>query len=490
MLEDFHKKQQRGGPPRLIPGMQVADPKRRIVILFGLLVLLGFIAAMLQGYAKRPESNEIQTGGQPAAPLGVDERFTGVPTLDRSYAEQVTDGTAKERETWPEETVVYLLGEARNTPAVSAYRRRLLPIDGRSGPEIAKNPAPWRFQFVRFRGELEEMDEGDYEALTKGGSSEVGEVHIGRVRVTKGNTPVRVKFVTPRPPMWIDHNAPTTKTEHMLIKDGWVRGRGIFVKNYLDVGKDGKEVLTALVVATKIKRDFETKPVESLESIPFQIVQDHPELLKNDESRKIFFKTFPKTLFRLVKWAEPRAGPKGAQLREKEGLEPQPLMTPKQFEEVIANPQRFRAKYFGGLGALAVEPLYVGPEDIDDDKANDAGIDSYVTGWIVTDQERLLQFAAPAALDSTLQRRARIRFAGYFYKVQGYNSRDGRQLMAPFLVLTELYEVKPKPADTRFELFIAAGFIVGIALLIFIIVREDKTKQDYRRLRRSRAKTS
>ena len=240
MLEDFHKKQQRGGPPRLIPGTTVADPKRRIIILLGLLVLLGFMAAMLKGYSGQPESREIQTPGQPAPPMGEDPRFTGVPTLDRRFLEKIKDATAKEREAWNEDVVTYLLREARGTPAVSAYRRKLLPINAESGPEIAKNTKPWRFQFVRFRGELESMATGDYEELTKGGASDIGEVHIGRVRVTMGDNPIRVKFVTPGMPTWIDYNTPSTKTEVQLIKDGWVRGRGIFIKNYLDVGADGK----------------------------------------------------------------------------------------------------------------------------------------------------------------------------------------------------------------------------------------------------------
>ena len=67
MREDF-KKQLRGGakPPRLIPGMQVGDPKRRILILFGLLVLLVFMASMLSGYSNRPETQEITTEAPPS----------------------------------------------------------------------------------------------------------------------------------------------------------------------------------------------------------------------------------------------------------------------------------------------------------------------------------------------------------------------------------------------------------------------------------------
>jgi len=487
MMEDFDKKKRLDGrPPRLIPGTTVADPKIRIFIMVGLLVMLILAVVMLKGFASRPEAREIETKTPPSTPMPTDTRFSGVPTLDRGYIEEVHDATPKEREGWDEKAIAYLLAEVRATPAVLAYRRKLVPLDERSAPAIEQDPKPWRFQFVRFRGELESMTDGDYSDLTEGGSDDIGQVYIGRVRVAEGAPPIRVKFVTTMRLDWIDYNEPGTKHRTRQIKDGWVRGRGIFVKNYLDVGADGEQVPTFLIVATNITRDFETVAVDSLESIPFQIIKDAPGLLDRHETRKLFFKTYPKPLFRLVKWAGPRAGPEGAALREKEGLKPRLLVTAKQFEEVLANPQLARAKYFGGLGALAMDPHFVAPEDISGDKVNDAGIQSYITGWIVTDKERLMQFVAPESLHTGLKRRARVRFAGYFYKVQGYYARSGEERMVPMLVLTVLEELTVPPPDKRLELFIAIGFVIGIALLVFIIVREDRTKQDYRRSRRGR----
>ena len=489
MREDF-KKQLRGGaqPPRLIPGMQVGDPKRRIIILFGLLVLLVFMAAMLQGYSNRPETQEITAEAPPSKeiPGSRDPRFSGVPTLDRKYLQKIHDATPKEQEKWDEEAIAYLMTEARNTPAVLAYKRKLIPIEPASIEMFDNEPQAWRFQFVRFQGEIEYMMEGDYADISKGGDESVGRVHYGRVRLAgTEKKPARVVFITPTRPQWTDYNTLAITPEIQIIKDGWVRGRGMFVKKFRDVGPDGEEHETFLVVATRIKRDFKKIPVESLDSIPFHIIQDHAGLLGHETSRKLLFKTYPKTLFRLLRWAIPRAGPDGKALREKEGLKAESIGKVKTYEEIVSNPQEWRVKYVGALGALAMDPLYVGPEDIEDDKANDAGIDSYMTGWAVTDDSRLLQFVAPSKFGKLdLKRLSRVYFAGYFYKTQGYHSRDGTQRLAPFLVLTELREVFPTPPDHTVELFIAAGFIAGVGLLIFIIVREDKTKQDYRRWRR------
>ena len=199
----------------------------------------------------------------------------------------------------------------------------------------------------------------------------------------------------------------------------------------------------------------------------------------------MLFKTYPKALFRLLRWAVPRAGPEGKALREKEGLEAFSITKPSDYEKLVSNPQQFRAQYVGALGAMAMDPLYVWPEDIEDDKANDAGIQEYLTGWVVTDKDRLVQCVAPAGFGKLgLKRRARCYFAGYFYKTKAYYSRGGTERIAPMLVLTELRVIKPIPPDRTVELLVAVGFIVGISLLVFIILREDKTKQDYRRHRR------
>ena len=252
-------------------------------------------------------------------------------------------------------------------------------------------------------------------------------------------------------------------------------------------GKQRTKGVEASSVDARRGDEWDPQPVESLESIPFQIIQDHVGLLNDDESRRLLFKTYPKTLFRLIRWATPRAGPEGKALREKDQLKVKSIVKPADYEDVVSNPQRYRTKYVGALGALADTPLYVGPEEIDNNKANDAGIDEYVTGWIVTDEERLVQFIAPAVFAKLgLKRRSRVWFAGYFYKTQGYHSRDGSDRLAPMIVLTELREVIPAPPDYTVELIIAIGFILGISMLVFIIVREDKTKQDYRERMRGR----
>lgn len=487
MREDFRKQLRGGGkPPRLIPG--VSDPKLRILILVGMLVFLAFAAAMLRGYAKRPGAKDGETDASPSKeiPGSRDPRFSGVPTLDPSYLDKVHDATPKEQEQWDEEAIAYLLTEARNTPAVLAYKRKLFPIDPTNVEFVRKNSKDWRFQFVRFRGEIEYMREGDYADISNGGDETIGRVHYGRVLLAgTEKKPARVVFVTPTRPQWTDYNTAAVTPKIEIIKDGWVRGRGIFVKKYRDVGPDGEEHETFLVVATRIKRDFKQQKVESLDSIPFHIIQDQYELIQDEIGRRLLFKTYPKTLFRLLRWAILRAGPEGKAQREEDGLKAESIAKVEDYERIVSNPQANRAKYFGALGALTFDPIYVGPEDIEDDKANDAGISGYMFGWIVTDKERLLQFVAPSKFGKLdLKRRTRIYFAGYFYKTQGYLARDGTKRLVPFFVLTELREVYPTQPDHKVELFIAVGFILGIGLLVYFILREDKTKQDYRRWRR------
>jgi hypothetical protein len=474
MREDFKGTDRRGGRPLHIPGMTVADPKKRIIVLVGLFVMLLAIAGMLKGYASRPEAQELQSEAPPSKQIPGDERFSGIPTLDRRYVDEIRDGTPEEQGEWDEKAIAYLLAEARSTPAVLAYRRRLLPITAESGAEARKDPKPWRLQFVRFRGKLEYMEEGDYADLSRGGDDTIGRVHVGRILVADGEPPVRVKFVTPTLPL-----VPDEPDGDDL---GWMRGRGIFVKNYLDVGPDGEEVPAMLVIATRIGRDYETRPVTSLEEIPFDQIKDDPSLLADEETKRTFMEWYPQPLFRLLAWATPRAAAKGAELRAREKLAPTAFEKKAAWEDLFAHPEKHRGEYVGGLGAMAMEPLF--KAEIEDDKVNDAGVESYLTGWLVTDNEHLVQFVAPPSLHVGLKRRDRIRFEGFFYKIQGYYARDGTQRMAPFLVLTVLEEVPVTPPDTRLELFIAAGFVIGIAVLVFIIVREDKTKQDYRRTRR------
>ncbi|MHC4931645.1 MAG: hypothetical protein ACYTGV_05570 [Planctomycetota bacterium] len=498
MFDDL-KKQQRGGLPPKGSGvrspadlalLRVGNPKFRILLLVGLLVLLVAIVIALKGYAKTPHAKRvtedvpsIEMAGEAALP-------DGVPTLDLGYLDKIVDATPEEAGRWDEEAIAYLLTEAKSTPAVHAYSRRLMPITRGSAAQIEKDPKVWRFQFVSFRGRIEFMREEDY-GDAFGGDESIGQVHYGRIRLDEQEPPLRVYFVTPNLPAYKDQNEAEPIPEIKIIRDGWVRGRGIFVKKFNDVGPDGEFLPTLLVVVTKLQRDFDPVEVTNLEQIPFGIIDDDPSVLSTTRrGMNVMFKTYPRPLFRLVKYVEARAGEEGKALREKEALEQLSIDEPEDYEEVIAQPARFRVKYFAGLGATAMDTLYVGPEEMSDDDVNDAGVSEYVTGWVVTDRDRLFKFAAPASVGRDLAMKTRVRFEGYFYKTQGYYARDGSWRMVPFFVLTVLEEVKPTPRDHTFQIGIAIGFIVGICLLIFIIVREDKTKESYRRQHRRRGEAT
>jgi len=53
-----------------------------------------------------------------------------------------------------------------------------------------------------------------------------------------------------------------------------------------------------------------------------------------------------------------------------------------------------------------------------------------------------------------------------------------------------LEKVPPPVPNRTFQILIAAAFILGFSALIFIVVREDKTKESYRLQRRKRATAS
>ena len=90
------------------------------------------------------------------------------------------------------EPVPYLLLEARSTPAVTAYRRALLPINPGSAAEIDKNSRPWRLKYVRFRGPLEYIREEQYEKDYGSTDPPLGRIHRGRLRIGEGDETVRV----------------------------------------------------------------------------------------------------------------------------------------------------------------------------------------------------------------------------------------------------------------------------------------------------------
>lgn len=479
MFEDL-KKSQRGGlsPSRGLFGfLHVSDPRMRIYVMAGLLVLLLAIAFGLKMYAGSDEAKKMtqQSVPSPAAPSGLSD----MPIFDPAIGHRITDDGPEARRRWEDEAIPFLLLEARSTPAVTAYSRALLPITPGSAEQIEQNSRPWRLKYVRFRGPLEYIREEDYESTYRKTDPPLGRIHRGRVRVGAGDEAVRVVFLAPTAPLWSDPNGPTPRPEVKLIRDGWVRGRGILVKNYIDT--DDEPAL--LVVATRIERDYETVPVTTLEEIPFQIIDDDPAHAAEEVGRLQLAKEYPRTLFRLVRYAEKRAGAPGAALRAQEQLVPQSFDSEKQYEELVGQPARFRAQYFGGLGAIALEPFVYGPTTI---TANDAGVTECLNGWILTDKAKLFQFVAPIELAGDWPQRTRVRYEGYFYKTKLYPARDGTDRLAPMLVLTVLDRVPPPRPNLTIPILIAAGFVLGILALAAIVVREFRSKESYRLQRRKR----
>ncbi len=485
MFEDLKNPQRAGGPGlgrnlfRFFP--QVGDPKTRLYVYIGLLVLFALIAIGLRNYGKSYEARKQRREG-PSEVLGISgdaSRFAGAPDLDMRLAERITDMGPDARERWETDVIPYLLLEARHTPSVHAYSRDLLPLVPEVAPAIRKDSRPWRFQFVRFRGVIESIREETYEDVY-GGKTEIGQIHRAIVVMGGGEGAVRLTVLYPFAPRWSDENEPTIHPEQHLITDGWIRGRGVFVKNFLDRAADGTPVETFLVVATAIERDFETLPVTSLEEIPFQIIEDDPSMQGDPQREPLLFRKYPRTLFRLLRWAEGRAGPAGAPQRAQDGLTALDFES-QDYTELIGQAPRFRAKYFRGLGALVYPPSYYGPEQTE---PNDAGVEEFLYGWIYTDRHHLIEYCAPASLAGEFKSNHRIRWEGYFYKARAYPSKGGTDRLAPMFVLTALEGVAPPATHSTEQIIIAAAFCVGIGLLVFLIVREDKTKSDFRRARK------
>jgi len=468
--------------------LAVRDPKVKIAMLVVLLVLVLGGMVTLNRYAQTPEAKGPHADIVPA--VGVTrEVITGVPALDMTIAEDITDYGAEARRRWPAEAIHYLLLETANTPAVYSYAKNLLPLTPGSAAEIGKDSRPWRFKYVRFRGELEYLREEDYESVYGPPVPPSGLVWRGRVRVADGPPALRVVFLTTTGPGWFDTNDQAPVPELKLIEDGWVRGRGILVENYIDTS-GGDDVPALLVVATQIERDFAEVAAESIERLPdaaregrepFDIIRDDPAIASSEEGgRAILAKEYPQALYRFVKYAEARAGDAGAEKRAEEKLVPESLATRQVWEELVGKPAKFRGRYFGGLGALADTPLRYVAETI---TPNDAGVEECLNGWLITDQQKLMQFIAPASLDRDWQTRTRIRWEGYFYKTKLYPARDGQDRLAPVFVLTVLEEVKPVKPRTTIHVALAGALVGGLLLLAYLVLREDKTKQNYRRLR-------
>jgi len=456
----------------------------------GLFALLLVASLLLKGYANTQEAKTV-TEEVPSVQIGSDKprRFSGIPALDPSIAERVNDIGPESRVQWPEKAMGYLLYETAYTPAVSAYGRDLIPLVPGSAEQIGKDSRPWRFNYFVFRGRIESLEEQDYEKsygkYEDGGNDDIGRIVRGRVLVSGGedaDPPLRATFVATGPITWSDSNM--VRPALRQITDGYVRVRGIFVKNYLDKTADGELVPTLLFVATKVDRDFERVKVNSLSDIPFELILDDPSIASTDEGKKILGKNYPRPMFRLLKYAEPRSGEAGAKLRAKDELKPVAIDEPKMFEEVIGHPGQFRGTYFGGYGVIAQSGHRYDAASI---RPNDAGVEERFDGWIMTDKNKLIQFVAPWPLmHRDWPKMTRIRWAGYFYKAKGYPAANGTRRLAPFVVLTELEQVYPSPPDYQSQFIFAGAFLAGLLLLVWIIIRNDSAREDFRRTRRGR----
>jgi len=467
-----------------LSSLKVRDPKMRIIVLIALGALLALASVMLNLWAESPEANKLADEPSKLTGTDLEPRFRGVPALDEKIAERISDQGPEARRRWPVDATNYLLFESQHSPAVRAYARNLFPLTPGSAEQIRADSHPWRFKYVYFRGRLEWVREENYEEhYGKHPEGEIGQVKRGLVFVAGGETiepALRVSFITDALMQYTDPNEIDAAVQE--ITEGWVRIRGIFVKNYVDKLGDGAEVPSLLVVATQVERDFEIHPVESLADVDFGIIRDNPAIADTPEGQELLAKNFPRPMFQLLKYAEARAGAPGKALREKEGLEPKPIDDPHTLEKVIGAPSEHRGEYFGGYGIIALEGFHRGPSDTE---PNDAGVEEYLEGWLLTDKEKLVRFLAPAPLlDRNWPKRTRIRWAGYYYKALGYPARDRTRRLAPFVVLTELEEVRPTPRNVRAELLVAAAALAGLAILVWIIVREDRTKKDFRRSRR------
>ncbi len=490
MFENLKRSQRRssggrGGVVALLFGV-VSSPRVRLAILCAAVVVLGVIYALAKGYSKTPSSSGVRDDDL-ATPLRKKGTFTPIdigdlPALSRSIAAKVKDDTAAERRVVNGEVLDYLLNEVESTPAVFHYTKNLFPLE-RYAPAIEDKPDNWRFKFFRWRGELEgPIKDLRYAEVFAGKLEGVIFVYRGRVRVGEGDDAVRVVFITPLAPRWADKHINLQKIPLQDIVDGWVRGYGIFVKRFLDKNPDGSETPAFLFVATRIDRDYETRDVASLADVGFDGIRDNPSLA-GTELESLLFRLYPLPMFRLLKYAEARSGPEGAALREKEKLVPRTLGTLKAYEDLIQHPEKHRADYLGGLGAIARTPHI---QEVEPPFANDAGIEQWATGWIIMDSPRkLFQYMAPAHLVREWPKLTRIRYEGFFYKTQAYYRR-GADSLTPLLVLTVLEEVRPAERDYSGQIIFATGFTLVIGLMVWLILREDLTKRNYKEMRRKR----
>ncbi|MGQ0613250.1 MAG: hypothetical protein ACT4PV_05875 [Planctomycetaceae bacterium] len=477
-----------GGPlaiQRSLSIFSTSSPKARILILCLFFVVLGALWFGINSYAK-----SATTATRPYEPTQVvrpegNFDLEHLPNFDPSMRERIRDFLPAERRNPDREALGYLMREALQTPAVRFYNKGLFPFVPGFAREIEKAAEPPRLQFFRFRGAIEFVEERIEESAEEDKGGPFEHYWRGRILVEGGDAAVRVSFISPFPPVTRDLQAPTVIPPTIELKEGWVRGRGLFVQRHLDAGPDGKEVPAFLFVVTGLERDYEARPVATLADVGLEVIQDDPALLETAQ-RDLLRKAYPLTLLRFVKYVEPLAGQAGQERRRAEGLEAGFFDTPKAYFDLIHNPGRHRAGYFAGKGTLLVAPFVQDDETEITVEPNDAGVEAYATGLVYTDAELIFQYAAPASLVAGLKSGARIRYEGFFYKTWVYPSKDGAERMVPWLVLTVLETVPPPARDRLGELIFAGAFMLVIGVVIFLAVREDKTKAAYRASRRKR----
>ena len=111
-------------------------------------------------------------------------------------------------------------------------------------------------------------------------------------------------------------------------------------------------------------------------------------------------------------------------------------------------------------------------------------------GW--TGQAPVVRFVGPRLGEDDWNEGDEIYARGFFFKNHGYTPRDGGLGLAPFFVLesVELF-VPPDNVGMRQLLYLTAGLAIGLAVLIFFLLKRDRARsealqEDLRRRRKAR----
>ena len=285
--------------------------KRQLVILIVLLVGLTFAAVVLSYEATKDQGRKPPVTTDPAPPLVEDPNRTtlvipkGGPNIDMAQAALLKDTSADEQRTIRPEPLGYIVAEAKINPRVWSYRDSLPALSPEVAAQIYKQPEDWRFVFFRFRGEIAvPIEKQDFEQVWRSEAASVRNVWYGHLKL-EGSDDARLTFLMPTEPTWADPNAMVQNPPGQPLRDGWVRGRGIFVQRYLS-GSNGGEIPTLFFIVTHLERDYETRPVRTLEDCELDKVVDAPGL-----GRQMLMRIFPRHLYRLVRYANDRAGSAG-----------------------------------------------------------------------------------------------------------------------------------------------------------------------------------